>query len=299
MKSHIVVITGATSGIGRHAALALARAGHRVFATGRRKEALETLRREAEGLALDTLVMDVTDAASIDSAQRAIDVATAGHGVDVLINNAGYGVAGPVEEVGADAVRAQYETNVFGLLAVTRAFLPAMRARGFGRVVNVSSMGGRFTLPLLGVYNSTKYAVESLSDALRVELRPFGIHVVLIEPGAIRTEFADVAMSSVEQDASSPYAAAKANAEAMRGKFEATMVGPEYVTRAILKGALARSPRARYVTPLSAMFTLWIVKLLPTSWTDAILGQLTGLTRKNLQTRGAGERAALAAGVVA
>lgn len=282
MSKQVILITGATSGIGRHAALALARAGHHVFATGRRQVALDALASEATGLSLDTLVLDVTDAASIDAARLAIEGKTGGHGVDVLINNAGYGVMGPVEEVGAEAVRAQYDTNVFGLLAVTRAFVPAMRARGFGRVVNVSSMGGRVTLPMMGVYNSTKYAVESLSDALRVELRPFGIHVVLIEPGAIRTEFADVAMGSVEQDPSSPYAAAKANADAMRAKFEAAMVGPEYVTRAILKASLVRSPRARYVTPLSALLTIWLMKLMPTALTDAVVARITGLTRKNL-----------------
>jgi short-subunit dehydrogenase len=282
--SQVVLVTGATSGIGRHVALDLARAGHRVFATGRRVEALASLQREGarEGVKIETLALDVTSAASIASARQAIDAATQGRGVEVLVNNAGYGVMGPVEEVGAEALRAQYETNVFGLMAVTRAFLPGMRARGRGRVINVSSMGGRVTFPMMGVYNSTKYAVESLSDALRVEVKPFGVDVVLIEPGAIRTEFADVAMGSIAHDASSPYAAAVANAAAVRKKFEATMVGPEYVTRAIRKAVESKRPRARYVTPYSALASIWLLKLLPTSWADAILGRVSGLTRGNL-----------------
>ncbi|NUP08543.1 MAG: SDR family oxidoreductase [Polyangiaceae bacterium] len=284
MKSRIVLVTGATSGIGRHTALDLARAGHRVFATGRRVDALESLRQQAEkeGLSIDTLALDVTKPSSIEQARVAIEQATNGYGVDAVINNAGYGLVGPVESIGDEALRAQYETNVFGLLGVTRAFLPAMRQRGSGRIVNVSSIGGRITFPMMGVYNSTKYAVESLSDALRVELRPFGVGVSLIEPGAIRTEFADVAMSTVAHDPSSPYAGATADADAMRKKFEATMVGPEYVTRAIRKAVESRRPRARYVTPRSAGVAIWLFKLLPTSWSDALLGQMSGLTRQKL-----------------
>jgi NAD(P)-dependent dehydrogenase (short-subunit alcohol dehydrogenase family) len=157
--SRIVLVTGATSGIGRATALHLAREGHRVFAVGRRREALDSLKAEAAGLALECMVMDVTRADSIAVTKEAIERATDGHGIDVLVNNAGYGVGGPVEEVSDQAFRAQYETNVFGLMAVTRAFLPKMRARRWGRIINISSVGGRLTLPMLGVYNSTKYAM--------------------------------------------------------------------------------------------------------------------------------------------
>jgi short-subunit dehydrogenase len=157
-----------------------------------------------------------------------------------------------------------------------------MRQRGSGRILNVSSVGGRVTFPLMGVYNSTKYAIESLSDALRVEVKPFGIDVVLIEPGAIRTEFADVAMSTVQVDPSSPYAAAAARSDNILKKFEATMVGPEYVTRAITKATESRRPRARYVTPISSLFGLWLLQMLPTSWSDAIFARLTGLTRRDM-----------------
>lgn len=282
MTKQIILVTGATAGIGRDTALTLARAGHRVFATGRRAEALATLAQEAAGLALETLVLDVTKPASIEEARRAIEARTDGYGVDVVVNNAGYGSMGPVEEVSAEALRAQYDTNVFGLVAVTKAFLPAMRARRSGRVINVSSMGGRVTFPMMGVYNSTKYAVESLSDALRVELRPFGVHVVLIEPGAIKSEFADVAFQTIPDAQGSPYQAAIESAASMRAKFDATQVGPEVVSRAILRAVEARRPRARYVTPISALFAVWLMKLLPISWLDALLGAASGLTRKNL-----------------
>ncbi|MFO0550708.1 MAG: SDR family oxidoreductase [Polyangiaceae bacterium] len=285
MEKRIVLVTGATSGIGRHAALELARAGHRVFATGRQREALASLEKEAAGLPgtpLETLVLDVSKPESVEEARRTIEAKTGGHGVDAVVNNAGYGVVGPVEEIDTAAMMKQYETNVFGLLRVTKAFLPKMRERGFGRVVNVSSIGGRITFPMMGMYNSTKYAVESLSDAMRVELAPFGIGVSLIEPGSIKTEFADVAVSTLEKREGSPYEAAIAQADQMRAKFDSMAVGPAVVTRAIQKAIESRRPRARYVAPGYAVSTIWLMKLLPTRWVDALMGRMSGLTRKNL-----------------
>jgi len=289
MKSLTILVTGASSGIGRHTALALARAGHRVFATGRRQHALDSLAKEASGLgagSLETLVLDVTSAESIAAAKQAIDERTGGHGVDALVNNAGFGLMGPLEEIDDAALHRQFETNVFGLMAVTRAFVPAMRARGFGRVVNVSSMGGRVTFPMMGAYNATKYAVESLSDALRNELYPFGIRVALVEPGYIRTEFADVAMSTLggaDVPQGSPYAAVLKRADEMLGLFEKTGVGPEHVARAIRKAIESRSPRARYVAPWRTYAGLFLFQWLPTSWVDALLRAATGLTARNLR----------------
>src|SRR5215470_1189300 len=183
--SKTVLITGATAGIGRTTALHLARLGHHVIASGRKPTELARLATEAQGLAgkLDVIPLDVTRPESIAAAVEAVAKLTADRGLDALINNAGFGVLGPTSEISDAELRRQYETNVFGLMAVTRAFLPAMRARRAGRIINVSSVGGRITLPYFGVYNSTKYAVESLSDALRYELHPLGIAVVLIEPG--------------------------------------------------------------------------------------------------------------------
>ena len=202
MTKSIILITGATAGIGRAAALHLARKGHHVIATGRRQGALDSLRSDAETerLALDTLRLDVTDEDSIRDAVAAIDALTDGHGVDVLVNNAGYGLAAPLAEVSNRDLRHQFDTNVFGLMATTQAFLPKMVKRGSGRIINVSSIGGRITFPMMGAYHASKYAVEALSDAMRMELAPCGIHVSVIEPGPIKTEFIDRL-----NDAANPY----------------------------------------------------------------------------------------------
>ncbi|MCB0905450.1 MAG: SDR family NAD(P)-dependent oxidoreductase, partial [Actinobacteria bacterium] len=176
-KPQIVLLTGATAGIGRTTALYLAGQGHHVIATGRRVAQLEALRAEAVAKQLpgklDVTPLDVTSLESIDRAVVEVNRLTAGYGVDVLINNAGFGLLGPMSEIGDAELRRQFDTNVFGLMAVTRAFLPAMQARRAGKLINVSSVGGRITLPYFGAYNGTKYAVESFSDALRYELRPF------------------------------------------------------------------------------------------------------------------------------
>ena len=289
MKALTILITGATSGIGRHAALHLASRGHRVIASGRNVQALSALSHEAQanGVRLEIVRLDVTDAASIASAAAAVDALTAGAGLDVLVNNAGYGALGPTEMITDDDMRAQYETNVFGLMAVTRAFLPAMRARGAGRLINVSSLGGRYTLPLFGVYNSTKFAVESLSDALRMELRPFGIHVSLIEPGVIHTGFTDRSMqeASKYQTADSPYAPVLARADELRKMSDMTAVGPLCISRAIERAATARFPSARYVAPLRAEVMVGFLRALPTPIADFVMRQSVGLTARRLGTK--------------
>jgi short-subunit dehydrogenase len=283
MKSLTFLITGCTSGIGRHAALHLANRGHRVFATGRNAAALAEL--EAAGPAnLETLTLDVTSAESIAAARAAVDAKTGGAGVDVLVNNAGYGLLGPTEMISDAEMRAQYETNVFGLMAVTRAFLPAMHARGAGRVINVSSIGGLITLPFFGVYNSTKYAVESLSDALRLELAPFGIQVSLIEPGVIDTGFTDRSMQEIARFRSSDsiYAPILARADEMRKMSDRSAVGPACISNAIERAATDRRPRARYLAPFRAVLMMAFVRRLPTRLADAVMRLAVGLTRRRL-----------------
>ena len=285
-----ILITGATAGIGRHAALELVRQGHHVIASGRREPALATLKAEAAALGgqsggrLDVLKLDVTDAASVAAAVVEVDALTNARGLDVLVNNAGYGQMGPVEEVSDAELRRQFDTNVFGLMAVTRAFVPRMRARGEGRIVNVGSIGGRYTFPLMGAYNSTKYAVESLSDALRIELALFGIDVSIIEPGPIATEFNDRAMETIDVSAftGSPYAPIVAQAEAFRKRFEAQSAGPEVTTRAIVHASLSSRPRVRYVVPRTAALLLSILALLPTRLIDFVMQRAAGLTKKSL-----------------
>lgn len=172
-----VLITGCSTGIGRATAEQLVRAGYTVYATARRPETLADL--AAAGAV--TLALDVTDEESMTSAVRLVEKE---HGqVGTLINNAGYGAYGPVEEVSLDEARREFETNVFGLGRMCQLVLPAMRTAGSGRIINISSMGGRVTFPAGGWYHASKYAVEALSDALRVEVASFGVQVVLVEPG--------------------------------------------------------------------------------------------------------------------
>lgn len=280
MKNQTILITGATAGLGRGLALALAKRGHHVIATGRRQDLLTSLKKEAEGH-LDVLPLDVTKKTSIDSARSAIAELTRGRGIDVLVNNAGFGILAPFELTTDEELRGMFETNVFGLAAVTRAFLPEMRQRGKGRIVNVSSVGGRLTLPFFGAYNGTKYAVESMSDAMRVELKAFGIDVVLIEPGAVNTEFNTVAFASdaLTADAGSPYASALVKLEQMRATVEKTAAKPEQVVRGMVHAIETRSPRARYVLPGYNSFGIFFKTILPTSLWDAILGAMTGLRK--------------------
>ena len=296
-RTPFVLITGATAGIGRHAALHLAARGFHVIATGRRTEALADLVTEAEG-PVTPLRLDVTDADSIASAVEVVDRITAGHGVDVLVNNAGFGDIAPAEMMSDADLRAQFETNVFGLMAVTRAFLPRMRERGGGRIVNVSSLGGTFTLPLFGGYNATKYAVESLSDALRLELRPFGIDVALIEPGPIKTHFSTRSLGASEKydRPDSPYAPVVRRFMELTRRTDGIAPGPIATSRAIHHAASARRPRARYKLTLSSRLTVAFMRALPTRWSDAILRRIVGLTRKNLEVAASAQAAQLDAG---
>ena len=284
-RKQTILVTGATSGIGRHAAIHLAKRGHRVFATGRNEKALAALKSSPDGAALEVVPLDVTDAASIARARELVQARTGGRGIDVLVNNAGFGVLGPTELITDADMRAQYETNVFGLMAVTRAFLPEMRARRSGRIINVSSLGGRHTLPFFGVYNSTKYAVESLSDALRIELGPFGVGVVLIEPGAIETEFTPRSLDggAKYRRADSPYAPVLVAFDRMERMAKQTAVGPLPVSRAITRAVESRRPRARYVAPRFAGLFVALMRFVPTRWADQTARLLLGFTRKSFR----------------
>jgi len=278
-----VLITGATAGIGRETALYLARAGYHVIATGRRSAELDKLRAEKPaGSRLDTAMLDVTNPASIAAAVAEVDRLTSGRGVDALVNNAGYGLVGPLTEISDGDLRKQFDTNVFGLMAVTRAFVPRMRERGKGRIVNISSMGGKMTFPFMGAYNSTKYAVESLSDALRYELRAFGIDVTLIEPGVIRTNFEATAVANLNAFATTAYGPAIAKYEEMSKQADRFAGEPIVVAKAITRAVEARRPAARYVAPRFNSFAFAMSALLPTRVWDWAMRKAARLDSKHL-----------------
>lgn len=243
-----VLVTGCSTGIGRATATLLVKAGHTVYATARRPETL----RDLEDAGARILELDVTSEGSM---RAAVDHIEAQHGqVGTLVNNAGYGEYGTIEETDLDNVRKMFETNVIGLARMTQLVLPAMRCAHAGRIVNIGSMGGRFAFPVGGYYHATKYAVEALTDSLRNEVRGFGIAVVLIEPGPIRTSFEETITGSLTHGASgngsSPYAGlvqsvSAANANAYSSKVIAAP--PEKVARTILKAIETDHPRSRYV----------------------------------------------------
>ena len=265
-----VLITGCSTGIGRATAVHLAARGHRVYATARRPESIADL--ESEGC--KTLTLDVTDDASMRAAVRTVEDAEGA--VDALVNNAGYSIQGPFEEAAMDDVRKQFETNVFGAVALTQMVLPKMREQRWGRIVNVSSMGGRITLPGGAFYHATKHALEAISDVARFELKPFGIAVVLIEPGIIRTQFGDTAVASVEE-ADGPYASFNASLKklldsAYSGPLAKAGVGPERVAKTIGKAIESRRPKTRYVVPAATMGILFARRVLPDRAWDAAVG---------------------------
>lgn len=263
-----ILITGASSGIGFDAARTLARQGHRVYAAARRVDRMEPLK--ADGVV--PLRMDVTDEASLEEGVRT--VLEAEGRIDVLVNNAGYGYFGAVENVPLEEARRQLEVNVFGLAQLCRLVLPAMREQGSGRIVNISSVAGKAVLPFGGWYHVSKYSVEALSDALRMEVRPFGIDVVLVEPGGIKTDWGIIAADHlVESSKGTPYEApGLREAATMRKAYSIRLLSdPSVVTRAVSKAVNRRRPRARYRVGFGAGTLVFFHSVLPTRWWDTIL----------------------------
>jgi NAD(P)-dependent dehydrogenase (short-subunit alcohol dehydrogenase family) len=258
-----VLVTGASSGIGRAAATEFARRGHLVFAAARREEALAGLAATTPNI--HAVGLDVTDEGSVRRAWAKIEASTGGAGIDVLVNNAGFALAGPVELLTDEDVRRQFATNVFGLLTMTRTALPAMRARTSGRIINVSSLVGRTTFPGMGVYGATKYAVEALSDALRQEVAGFGIKVVIIEPGFTATNLGEAADGHglAGQDIPDAYAAIVAGGTRYLAAQIAKGIAPEQVAATIVKAAEHPNPRLRYVVPASARPLIALLTTLP------------------------------------
>jgi NAD(P)-dependent dehydrogenase (short-subunit alcohol dehydrogenase family) len=271
-RAPAVLVTGCSSGIGRATAERLARGSWTVYASARRLESMSGL--EASGCRL--LRLDVTDESSMRSAVEEIERAE--RAVGALVNNAGYSLSGAVESVTLEDARSQFETNVFGLARLTQLVLPGMRREGRGRIVNVSSMGGRLTFPGGGWYHASKHAVEALSDALRFEVQRFGIDVVVIEPGLIRTHFAETAVGSIPVG-EEPYgqfnaAVGAATAGAYDGFYGRRLGGgPDTVARTIERALSAKRPRTRYRVTASAKLFLTVRRLLPDRGWDALIGR--------------------------
>lgn len=264
-----VLITGSSGGIGAATAARLARDGMLVYATARRASTLD----ELAALGCRTLDLDVTDE---ESMQDAVAMVTREHGhVAALVNNAGYGEYGAVEEVPPERIQVQFETNVFGLARLCQLVLPGMRAAGAGRIVNMSSMGGRIVFPLGGYYHATKHAVEAITDALRFEVAPFGIFATLIEPGLIRTGFGSTVGETLAAStaSSSPYRALALAVDGQRGPSYASRLaaGPETVAAAVHRALTVPRPKPRYVVTPAAKALVHTRRLLGARVWDAYL----------------------------
>jgi NAD(P)-dependent dehydrogenase (short-subunit alcohol dehydrogenase family) len=245
VERKVALVTGVSAGgSGWATALQLAQAGWITYAGTRRPQAAADLQQQG----ITVLPLDVTDEASMQAAVRSIE---AQHGkIDALVNNAAYGEMGPVEEVPLERIRRQFETNVFGLVRMCQLVLPGMRRQGWGRIINVSSMGGEFTTPFAGFYHATKYAVESVSDAVRMEVQPFGVDVVVVQPGGINTPLAFQTVEAIPTNETSAY---RAYLQAFRVVSEASMqmmdqigVAPESVAKVIVSAIQADQPYTRY-----------------------------------------------------
>lgn len=259
-----VLVTGASSGMGYEVARLLALDGYEVYGAARRVALMEPLKE----FGVVPVALDVTSEESIAACLAAVGA------IDVLVNCAGYGSFGAIENVSLDEARRQLEVNVFGLAALCRAVLPGMRAQGYGRIVNIGSVAGRACLYFGGWYNVSKYAVEAFSDALRMEVRDFGVDVVLIEPGATRTDWGIIAADHLAASSEgTPYAEpALREAAAMRKAFGAAVFTPPLkVARCIVHAATCRSPRARYHRGAFSGAMIFWHSVLPSRWWDAIM----------------------------
>ncbi len=273
----VALVTGTSSGIGRATALLLARFGYRVFATVRTPEAEESLQREAAGLPLEVLRADVSDEGAVTGLAREL-LARAGR-IDVLVNNAGYALLGAIEDLQPEAVRRQFQVNVFAPLQLARAVLPTMRAQRSGTIVNVSSLAGRVSLPLMGSYCASKFALEAFTDALRVEAKPFGVRAVLVEPGPVATEFdrAAVAASREILAADSPFHPVYEEYVADFAPYGAATA--DQVARTILRAARARRPRSRYRVRVREALLAGLIQVIPKGAMDFATIRFMGLRK--------------------
>ncbi|MBR5028142.1 MAG: SDR family NAD(P)-dependent oxidoreductase [Bacteroidales bacterium] len=263
----VILVTGASSGIGFQTAQMLANQGHRVYAAARRTELMQPL--EQHGVTV--LRLDICDDASINECVRQI-VENEGR-IDVLVNNAGYGYFGAVETVAIDEARRQFEVNLFGLARLTQIVLPLMRANKGGHIINLASIAGHMAIPFGAWYNATKYAVEGFSDALRMEVRQFGIKVVMIEPGGIKTNWGIIAADHLEGSSKgTAYEEIAMNEAALlrKGYTMDLLSDPSKVAKTIVKAANRKRPKTRYLVGRGAHLMMFLKHVLPYKWWDKI-----------------------------
>jgi short-subunit dehydrogenase len=286
LDGKVVIITGASAGIGEATVKMLARAGAHVVMVARRTERLEAIKKEIEqsGGQSVAIAADVTSAA--DRERIVQDTMQKFNRIDALVNNAGYGQRGPIEIVPVEAIRENFETNLFSLIALTQLVIPVMRKQQQGRIVNVSSVAGRIARPLSSVYDATKHALEAISDGLRGELAPFGIKVVVIEPGFILTEFLEVANEKakpiIEQE--SPYAPFFSGSAKGINRMRRMAGHPDDIAALILKSLTSGNPRARYAAPRHARIALALKRWMPARLFDYLLDRQAGVSADKVRS---------------
>lgn len=267
-RGTVVLVTGATSGIGLHTAAILANQGFLVYGAGRRQSGLDALAERG----IRSIALDLTEGQSIKQVVNQINKEAGG--VDILINNAGYGSFGAIEDVPLDEARRQFQVNVFGLAELTRLILPHMRSRHRGRILNVSSMAGRMTTYMGAWYHATKYALEAFSDALRMETRRFGIDVVLVEPGCIRTAWGTIAADNlIRSSASGPYQSEAIRvAKGLNTLYTSSLpTSPQKMARIVVRAATVSRPRTRYLDGFGAKALVALHTLLPDRLFDFLM----------------------------
>lgn len=253
IETKVVLITGASSGIGKFTAIQLADEGYQVYAAARRLEKMEELKERG----IVPIALDITNEESIQTVIN--DINQQQGRIDVLVNNAGYGSHGALEEISPEEARRQFDVNVFGLMRLTQLVLPEMRKQGAGKIINLSSIAGQVSTPMCGWYNASKHALEALSDALRLEVKQFGIDVIVVEPGPIKTEFDDVVMQQIEKTVKTEvYQDWRNTWIKMMNQSYKNAVGPEAISDIISKAIKAKKPKTRYVAPTEAKIFLFL-----------------------------------------
>jgi len=286
LDGKVTIITGASAGIGEASARRLAREGSTVVIAARRLDRLNEIKQEIESTGGKALAIEC-DINSEDDSNRLVDKALKINGrIDALVNNAGYGQRGPIEIVPVEKIRQNFETNLFSLIALTQLVIPAMREQGSGRIVNISSVAGRIARPLSSVYDATKHALEAISDGMRGELAPFGIKVVVIEPGFIITEFLEVASENArpiveQQSVYSPFFEGfSAGYQRMR-----RMAGqPEDIADLVVKALTKENPRPRYAAPRHARIFIALKRWIPERIFDYVLSRQTGVDAEKIRS---------------